>query len=99
MDVVDRVYEELKFVIDPEFGLNIVDMGLVYDVHIQADKHVIVTMTFTTQNHPLQDTICKGVQFAVLTIEDIKAVTIKVVWSPTWNVRMMNNQWKELLIG
>jgi metal-sulfur cluster biosynthetic enzyme len=75
--------ETLKQVIDPEFGLNIVDMGLVYDVQNTPDA-VVVTMTLTTMTCPMSAVIVAHVKQAVREVTDTPC-RVDLVWSPAWS--------------
>lgn len=93
----DAVYEKLYDVYDPELGINIVDLGLVYDVEIIDDKRVNVTMTLTTPGCPLHDSISTGVRNAVHRIEGVELVHVDLVWTPAWNPEMMSDAAKAQL--
>lgn len=74
--------ETLKQVIDPEFGLNIVDMGLVYDA-VDTPDEVVVTMTLTTQTCPMSAVIMAHVVQAIEPATG-KPCRVDLVWSPAW---------------
>lgn len=76
------IYEALKDVIDPEFGLNVVDLGLIYDVSVRPEE-VEVTMTLTTPNCPMHEVIVGGVEYTVATATR-KPAKITMVWDPAW---------------
>lgn len=88
-DVVERgsvsggdVLEALKDVIDPELGINIVDLGLVYGVQIGEDDSVILEMTLTSAACPLTDVIERQAQMVLSPL--VTEVTISWVWMPPW---------------
>ncbi|UCC61453.1 MAG: metal-sulfur cluster assembly factor [Anaerolineae bacterium] len=87
----DTVIEALKSVLDPELGLNIVDLGLVYGVEID-DGHVNVTMTLTTPGCPLHTAIARGAEAAVRNLPDVEGATVNVVWDPPWSPERMSPQ-------
>lgn len=97
----DAIYEALKAVYDPEIGVNIVDLGLVYGVDIDTDTNVIVTMTLTSMGCPLGPVIIQDIQRTVRGIEDggddVGEVNVKIVWSPPWSVEMMSEDAKDEL--
>jgi len=72
----------LSGVIDPELGIDIVELGLVYGLEISPSR-VGVTMTLTTLGCPLHDVLVAGVERA-LTRSDGPAVDVEVVWDPPW---------------
>jgi metal-sulfur cluster biosynthetic enzyme len=81
--VSDRVRESLKGVIDPELGLNIVDLGLVYDVDVEDGK-ATVTMTLTSPGCPAGGMIMSGAQEAARSTEGVEEAEVKLVWKPFW---------------
>ena len=80
--------EALRGVIDPELGCNIVDLGLVYDVAITGTK-VKVTMTLTTPGCPMHESLCAGVQMALLNLDGVDDAEVELVWDPPWHPSMM----------
>lgn len=85
------VLDALRQVIDPEIGCNLVDLGLIYDVAINGSK-VKVTMTLTTPGCPMHDSLCGGVQMAVLNLEGVDDAEVELVWDPPWHPSMMNER-------
>jgi metal-sulfur cluster biosynthetic enzyme len=85
-----QILETLRQVIDPEIGCNIVDLGLVYSVRIEADN-VTVVMTLTTPGCPMHESICFGVQTALLGLEAVHDAEVELVWEPPWNPSMMTD--------
>lgn len=81
--VSDRVRESLKGVIDPELGLNIVDLGLVYDVEVEDGK-AMITMTLTSPGCPAGGMIMSGAQEAAGSTEGVDEAEVKLVWKPFW---------------
>jgi metal-sulfur cluster biosynthetic enzyme len=82
--------ETLRQVVDPEIDCNIVDLGLIYGVTISGPK-VTVQMTLTTQGCPMHESIAWGVKMALLNLEGVDDVDVKVVWDPPWNPSMMTD--------
>ncbi len=82
------VLEALRQVIDPEIGCNLVDLGLIYDIAITGSK-VKVTMTLTTPGCPMHESLCTGVQRAVLGLEGVEEAEVELVWDPPWHPSMM----------
>jgi metal-sulfur cluster biosynthetic enzyme len=92
----DVIYEALKQVVDPEVGINIVDMGLVYDLGI-ADKKIDVTMTLTSPACPAGPHILTQVDNALRSLEGVEDVDIQVVWTPPWTPDMLSEEAKDQL--
>jgi metal-sulfur cluster biosynthetic enzyme len=84
----DEVYQQLKRVIDPELGMSIVKLGLVYDIAVE-DGAVTVTMTLTARGCPLGDAIARGVEAVVAELPWVEQVTVRIVWDPPWNPTMI----------
>ena len=95
MATVEDVTEALKNVYDPEIGINIVDLGLVYDAEIDDAAHrVDVKMSLTSMGCPAGPMIVEQVQEAVGEIEGVDDVAVEIVWSPPWNPQMMSEDAK-----
>ena len=87
----ETVLEALRTVIDPELNINIVALGLIYDVVIDQEKNdVTITMTLTTPGCPLSMVFDEWVPKAVKKIPGVKNVTINLVWEPPWNPGLMS---------
>jgi metal-sulfur cluster biosynthetic enzyme len=94
---VELAYELLHEVIDPEVGVNIVDLGLVFGVRIE-DEVACVRMTLTTPGCPLQGYMEDSI-YQVLTSElpGIGNTEVEIVWDPAWNPDMMTDEAKRQL--
>ena len=92
----ENVFESLKEIIDPEIGINIVDMGLIYGVDIQ-DSTVDVTMTLTSPGCPAGGQIVGGAQHVAQQLEGVNEVNVNVVWEPRWTPDMMSEDAKDEL--
>lgn len=75
--------EVLRTVHDPEFGVSVEDLGLIYALTCDAG-HVRVTMTLTSMYCPAGDVILAGVQSALERVPGVSRVQVELVWSPTW---------------
>ena len=82
-DVVEGVRQELRGVIDPELGISIVDLGLVYDIEIE-ESHARITMTLTSPGCPAGGQILMGAQQAAEGTEGIETADVNLVWKPFW---------------
>ncbi|WP_231699322.1 metal-sulfur cluster assembly factor [Limnochorda pilosa] len=76
--------------IDPELGLNVVDLGLIYDVHIGDGGHVEVTMTLTTPGCPLHGSMADGVREVVAMLPGVRSVDVHLVGEPPWGPERMS---------
>ena len=83
-------------VYDPELGLNIVDLGLVYDI-TAADNKVDITFTLTSPGCPLGPEIMTNMRRAISRYEDIEDVDLHLVFSPPWHPSMMSEEAKDEL--
>ena len=90
------VLEQIKQVIDPDVGLNIVDMGLIYGVDINDDI-VDITMTLTSPGCPAAPQLLNGSQTVVQHLAGVEEVNINVVWTPPWDPEMMSEEAKDEL--
>lgn len=94
----NTVTELLREVIDPELGINIVDLGLLRDISVAPDGDVLVVMTLTTPACPLGPYITEEIRQLLGQVTTIKDVEVEVVWSPAWEPeRDMSEQAKKLL--
>jgi metal-sulfur cluster biosynthetic enzyme len=92
----EAAYAALKQIYDPEVGINIVDMGLIYSLDIQDNK-VDVTMTLTSPGCPVGPQILEQVDNSLKALEGVEEVDIKVVWSPPWSPDMLSEEAKDQL--
>jgi metal-sulfur cluster biosynthetic enzyme len=95
-DLRARVMEGLKEVHDPELGINIVDLGLVYDVSIEDDT-VHVTYTLTTMGCPIGPLIEEQIRRMIEPIEGVDQVDAEMVLSPPWTPDKMSEEAKAAL--
>ena len=93
---VDKVYTELKQVYDPEIPVNIVDLGLVYDVQVEGST-CNVTMTLTSQACPEAKTIPDVVKRRCNTVEGIDETVVSVVWDPPWTPQRISPEGRHIL--
>ncbi len=88
----------LMDVIDPEMGVNIIDLGLVYDVGILG-RDVYIKMTLTTPACPAGPEIISNVKLAILKLKEVDKVDVELVWTPVWNTEMMDEDARDELMG
>jgi len=87
-----RIVEVLKNIYDPEIPVNVYDLGLIYDVRVDDDQSVTITMTLTAPNCPVADDILFSVKESIEAIEEIKSVDIHLVFDPPWSKAMMTEE-------
>ena len=79
-----EVMKALEAVIDPELGLTIVELGLIYDVQINERNEVSVKMTLSARGCPLHTSITNGVENVIKRMEGVNGIRVEVVWDPPW---------------
>ena len=90
-DPVDAAWVALRRVYDPELCLDVVSLGLVYDLH-ETNDTVVVEMTLTTPGCPVSDSLPEQARQAVReAIDPSVGVEVEVVWDPPWNPTMMDD--------
>ncbi|MBA2362454.1 MAG: metal-sulfur cluster assembly factor [Chloroflexia bacterium] len=89
----EAITEALKEVYDPEIGINIVDLGLVYNAVIEEGA-VNVEMTLTSMGCPAGPMIVQQVEEMLEPLDGVKDVRVEIVWSPAWNPTMMSEDAK-----
>ncbi len=93
MPTVDEVEEALTNVIDPELGLDFVELGLVYDVEVAGDE-VYVTFTLTSPGCPIGPQVSEQMEEYVGELEGVSKVFPKMVFNPPWSPDMMSEDAK-----
>lgn len=93
-----EVFETLKYIIDPEIGINIVDLGLVYAVS-QQDDLLHVQLTLTTPGCPMSGTITMAAEQILLKRFQNFDVKVELVWSPPWSTEMISEEGMRQLNG
>jgi len=92
---VEEVTEAMKDVIDPELGINVIDLGLVYDLRIEDENVAILDMTLTSAACPLQDVIEDQTRSV---LQDLTSdVKINWVWMPPWGPNRITDDGREQL--
>ncbi len=95
----DVVFETLKTIIDPELGVNIVDLGLVYGVDIEDEGGVTVRMTLTSPACPLGAVIQGQVHQALTKLPWVKTPKVQLVWTPRWDPKQMCSEEVKMELG
>jgi metal-sulfur cluster biosynthetic enzyme len=92
----EQVYEALRDCYDPEIPVNVVDLGLVYDVEINDDK-VAVKMTLTAPGCGMGTMIAADARRRILELEGVADAAVDLVWDPPWNPSMISEEAKQRL--
>ena len=88
----ERVIETLHTVYDPEIPVDIFELGLVYKVDIDDERHVRIEMTLTSPACPVAGTLPDEVKTKVEAVEGVAGATVDVVWDPPWHPSMMTEE-------
>lgn len=86
----DSIMGALENVIDPELGIDIINLGLVYNVDMDDDGLCTVEMTLTSMGCPMGPQIIDQVKTALGELPEIKETEVNVIWNPVWNKDMMS---------
>ncbi|CAM3773190.1 metal-sulfur cluster assembly factor [Cytobacillus oceanisediminis] len=89
-DLKDSIMGALELVVDPELGIDIVNLGLVYDVKMEEEGKAVIDMTLTSMGCPLAGTIVEQVKAAVADIPEVKDTEVNIVWNPPWSKDKMS---------
>lgn len=82
----DEVIEQLTNVIDPELGIDIVNLGLIYEVHINEEGFANVIMTLTTPMCPLADFIEADLRYVLSNLDFIEELDLELTFEPAWDI-------------
>ncbi|MCY9546873.1 MULTISPECIES: metal-sulfur cluster assembly factor [Lysinibacillus] len=96
-DMKDSMLGALENVIDPELGIDIVNLGLVYDVELDEEGVATVTMTLTSMGCPLGPVIVDQVNTALGELPEVKSTNVNIVWNPPWSKDKMSRYAKMAL--
>lgn len=94
----EMIYAAIKEVIDPELGINIVDLGLIYSVEIGEDGRIDIIMTLTTPGCPLHASFAEEIERVLWqSIPDLTGVYVELIWEPPWNPMMISPEGRAAL--
>lgn len=88
----DDVRSALHEVIDPELGINVVDLGLIYQVTVEDGRRIRVLMTMTTPGCPVTNYIKGGAERRLMLIPAAEDVEVQLAWSPPWSPDLMSDE-------
>ena len=90
----DHIIKSLKQVFDPEIPVNIYDLGLIYNIHLNDEKDIEIKMTLTTPNCPVAGEMPLMVAKSIKKLSGFKSIRILLVWDPPWTKDMMSEDAK-----
>lgn len=90
------VLETMKGILDPELGINVVDLGLVYELRV-TQAEIYVQMTMTTPGCPMHGSIIEAVERALELYFPLKKVKVELVWEPAWTPARLSPEARETL--
>jgi metal-sulfur cluster biosynthetic enzyme len=96
MPTAEDIWERLRFCYDPEIPLNIVDLGLIYNVEVN-DGDVKVEMTLTAQGCPSSNEIGRDIKQTILAVPGVNTADIRVVWDPPWSPERISPEGRKKL--
>lgn len=96
-EMKDSMMGALENVIDPELGIDIVNLGLVYDVELDDQDQAIVTMTLTSMGCPMGPQIVANIKQELMELPEVKEVEVNIVWNPPWSKDNMSRYAKMAL--
>ncbi len=95
------VWEALRQCFDPEIPINIVDLGLIYDLHVNNEedgsKSVYVKMTLTAQGCGMGPVIAEDAKTRIEMIDEVSSAEVQIVWDPVWNPQMISDEGRKIL--
>ena len=90
-DIKNRILESLEQVIDPELGIDIVNLGLIYEIRFNGKNgETQIDMTLTTMGCPLADLLTDQIHDAMTDVPEVSKVEVRLVWYPAWTVDKMS---------
>lgn len=92
----DQVIDKLKFCLDPELGINIVDLGLIYGISIEGSS-ISVLLTLTTPGCPLDSYFVKDITDRLKQIKGVSDVSVELTFEPVWSPTKMTDEARDLI--
>jgi FeS assembly SUF system protein len=94
LKIEQNIVKVLKNIYDPEIPVNIYDLGLIYEIIVDDDAAVKVTMTLTAPNCPVADELIESVNEGIRDISGVKDVSIKLTFEPPWDMNYLSEEAK-----
>ena len=95
----DQIFAEIAKIEDPELGISITELGLIYDVQVTADGKVDVVMTFTSMACPVGPQLKAQVHAAATRVEGVSDANVEVVFNPPWDPHEMASEDARMYLG
>ena len=92
----DQIIEKLRQCLDPELGINIIDLGLVYSINIEGQR-IHILMTLTTPGCPLDSYFVRDITAKIKSLKGVSDVTVEMTFDPLWSPTKMSSESKDLL--
>ena len=89
-----QIIMTIKTVEDPEIPVDIYELGLIYDIDIKTNKDVVITMTLTSPNCPVAESLPEEVRSKVENLQSINKCKVNIVFEPTWDATYMSDEAK-----
>lgn len=89
-EIKGRILSSLETVIDPELGIDIVNLGLIYEIDFNNAGDCVIKMTLTTMGCPLADMLTEQIHAALADVPEVKNIEVKLVWYPAWTTDKMS---------
>lgn len=89
-EVQERILAALETVIDPELGIDIVNLGLIYGIELDENGKCLIKMTLTTMGCPLADILTDNIYEVLKSIPEVKEADVQLVWYPAWTTDRMS---------
>ena len=90
----DQIIDKIRTVMDPEIPVNLYDLGLIYNIHIDEKNNIVVEMTLTNPNCPVAGSMPENVGNAISSLKDITSIKVSLIWQPKWSKDMMSEDAK-----
>ncbi len=94
LQIEEKIVKMLRTVYDPEIPVNIYDLGLIYNIDVNAEGHLTIDMTLTAPNCPAVDFIVEDVKMKTESVEGVTSVEVNIVFEPAWDKEMMSEEAK-----
>jgi metal-sulfur cluster biosynthetic enzyme len=91
---IEDVTNALKNTVDPEIGINIVDLGLLYDIKVDKQNDVNLRLTMTSPMCPVTSVIMADVQLRLENLPNVGKVALDLVWEPAWSPEMISEEYR-----